>query len=275
MTDQKAKPAAVKKSSFERTNLRSTIAFPYLDLDIAIEVAQAIFQRAGINTCPLDELAAELGQTTTSGNFKLKTSTCRLFGFADKDGQSGVRLTDLGVRLVENHNLREVKATAFLNVPLYAKVFEMYRGRLLPPSKALEREMQSVGVSAKQTDKARHAFQRSAKQAGFFESGEDRLVRPRSGAATTPEDESPLDPPSEPKFSGNNSASTRNGAGSDGGSSYDLPRIDPIILGLLRKLPEASEVWPIDQRKLWLEILENTFNLIYEDGNGTGSDSFD
>jgi hypothetical protein len=51
--------------------------------------------------------------------------------------------------------------------------------------------MRDVGVSSKQLDKARQVFLRPARQANFFEHGEDRLVRPAtsSGPGTPPLDD--------------------------------------------------------------------------------------
>jgi hypothetical protein len=63
-------------------------------------------------------------------------------------------------------------------VALYARIFDNYNGFALPGPAALEKFMREVGVSGKQTGKARQAFMRSARQAGFFAHGEDRLVRP-------------------------------------------------------------------------------------------------
>jgi hypothetical protein len=40
---------------------------------------------------------------------------------------------------------------------------------------------------------------------------------------------------------------------------------DPIIEGLLKRLPKSGEVWPKAQRKLWLQLLEGSFELIYQD----------
>lgn len=168
---------------------RSSIAFPYLDLDAGVEVARAVYNRSGLGGCDLDELAAEMGQTM-SGAFRLKTATAKTFGLVDREGKSGIKLTPLGQNIVTTGE-RAARVTAFMNVPLYSAIFEKYKGHLLPPMKALEREMLSLGVSSKQTDKARQAFERSAKQAGFFEAGDDRLVRPRlegAGATTLPTD---------------------------------------------------------------------------------------
>jgi hypothetical protein len=43
------------------------------------------------------------------------------------------------------------------------------------------------------------------------------------------------------------------------------PKIDPIIQGLLGRLPPSGSQWRMADRKLWLELLEGSFELIYED----------
>jgi hypothetical protein len=98
-----------KPNTGSRTNERSEIAFPYLDLDTAVAVAKHLYTRAGIGSCPLDELAAEMGQTTSGGNFRLKTGAARLFGFVEKDGQSSLKLTELGCRLVSPEGEADAK----------------------------------------------------------------------------------------------------------------------------------------------------------------------
>jgi hypothetical protein len=168
---------------------QSTIVFPYLDLDSAIEVARAVYNRSGLGTCNVDELAAEMDQTV-SGAFRLKTGTAKIFDVIDKDGRSGFKLSELGRQIVSAETERAARADAFMKVPLYSAVYEKYRGHMLPPPKALEREMQSLGVSSKQTDKARQAFERSARQAGYFESGEDRLIRPRADTSQRKDEQS-------------------------------------------------------------------------------------
>ena len=49
------------------------------------------------------------------------------------------------------------------------------------------------------------------------------------------------------------------------GGNKQPPSPDPIINGLLARLPKSGEVWPDAERKLWLGILENAFKLIYKD----------
>lgn len=50
-----------------------------------------------------------------------------------------------------------------------------------------------------------------------------------------------------------------------GGGGSEPPRIDPIIQGLLSRLPKSGEVWPEPERKLWLDLLAVSFKLIYKD----------
>jgi hypothetical protein len=54
----------------------------------------------------------------------------------------------------------------------------------------------------------------------------------------------------------------RGGSGGDGGDQTD---IDPIIHGLLARLPKSGEIWPEAERKLWLDLLAGSFKLIYKD----------
>jgi hypothetical protein len=136
-----------------------------------------------------------------------------------------------------------------LNVPLYRAVFDKYRGGVLPgQAAAIERELVGFGVSDKVKDRARQVLERSAEQAGFFEQGRNRLVMP--GIATGRE--APRD--------------DTGGGGSGGGA--EPPAIDPIIQGLLSRLPKSGDVWPESERELWLDLLSGSFKLIYKDKPG-------
>ena len=50
-----------------------------------------------------------------------------------------------------------------------------------------------------------------------------------------------------------------------GAAVESRPGIDPIIAGLLKRLPKSGEVWPEAERKLWLQLLEGSFKLIYKE----------
>jgi len=49
------------------------------------------------------------------------------------------------------------------------------------------------------------------------------------------------------------------------------PLIDPIIGGLLKRLPKSGAVWPEIERKLWLQLLGGSFKLIYKDAEQQSS----
>lgn len=233
---------------------QSTILFPYLDLDAAIEVADAMYKTRGHGAMEAHELAATMNQTL-SGAFRLKTGTARIFGLSEKGGRDATKLSDLGIRIIEAQTEKEARAEAFLTVPLYRAIYDKYKGQRLPPPKALEREMESLGVSGKQTDKARQAFERSARQAGYFEKGEDRLVRPFFGNGP---ERSPEQPPEERR---DPPSGQGGGDGGSGGGHH------PLIQGLLITLPAVGSDWPQSQRKAWLTMANSIFGMIYKDSS--------
>ena len=109
----------------------STIGFPYMDLEDAIGVAKTMLGAGGVSM-DRDQLAAAMGQVPTSGNFNMKAAAARWFGLIDFT-QGRFQLTPLGFDIFNSSRERAAKATAFLNVPLYRKVFDTFRGRQLPP----------------------------------------------------------------------------------------------------------------------------------------------
>lgn len=233
-----------------RTRQRSTIGFPYMDLDAAIELAQAIHANVGHGECDDDQLAAWSKHSPKSSTFRIQVYTARTFNVLEGEG-SRHKLSTIGQAIVDPNRARQAKAEAFLAVPLFKAIYEKYKGTVLPPAAALERDIAALGVAEKQKGRARQTFERSAEQAGFFEHGKNRLVMPGvlAGSETAkPKEEEP-----------------RGGGGGTGGNGGGQPpAIDPIIHGLLARLPKAGEVWPEAERKLWLELLEGSFKLIYK-----------
>lgn len=252
------KPTSKAGDEDEEGRERSTIKFPYMDLDDAIAVALAVHQTGG-SSCAYDQLAAKLDLSMKSSGFNVRLATARLFGLIEAGrGENDVTLTPLGQTIIDPSQVRGAKVQAFLTVPLYAKLVEHYRGKILPPAAALEREMASMGVAQKQTDKARQAFERSAKSAGYFEFGPGKLVQPNVTPPslshyTAPQSEVPV-PMDESRGKNGGPPSGRGG-----------PPVDPIIVGLLARLPKSGEVWPEAERKLWLDLLEGSFRLIYKE----------
>lgn len=228
---------------------RSTIEFPYLDLDAAVEVAQAVHQVGG-SSCSWDQLAAQMNQTANGGGFRMRVMTARTFGFLTY-AQGTVTLSELGQRLNDPQQENLAKAEAFLRVPLYNRIYEQYKSVTLPPPDALDNEIVKMGVAQKQKEKARQAFQRSASSAGYFWSGPNRLVRPSiKGSAAAPAAEQEVEPEKKKKK-----------------EEDDAPRRHPLIEGLLKELPEPQTEWTTEDRKKWLEMASTIFNVIYKDSD--------
>lgn len=221
---------------------RSTIVFPYGDLNEATSVARALHSNVGNGEADLDQVAGWMGQSMTSGAFRTKVNSARIFGLVST-GRSKLRLTSIGQQIVNPDTEADARVKAFLNVPLYSRLFDDYKGTTLPPNVGLERAMVEYGVAEKQKDKARQTFQRSADQAAFFKEGNNKLVRP--GVQThvnTPE------PEKETKGSG---------------GPPPPPAVHPFIKGLVETLPPAGDAWTEEGQEQWLAAAKAIFKLIY------------
>jgi hypothetical protein len=234
---------------------QSTIAFPYMDLDDAIAVARGVHETTGASPCQQDQLAAKLNLSMNSSGFRMRLSAARLFGVIESDRGGAVRLTSVGQMIVDPSRERDAKVKAFLAVPLYGKLYEHYRGKVVPPTPALTRELIAFGVAQKQADRARQTFERSASTAGFFGMGRDKLIMPAGTSA-------------ESQVS-HEESKKENGGGSGGGSGgNEFGDVDPLVIGLFRRLPRAGTDWDAAGRKKWLETAANIFDLIYEGEGG-------
>lgn len=246
-----------KSKEEKRERALSTIDFPYGSLEDAITVVKAVHKLGG-NECRLDSLAAELGHDTVkSGGFRQKLSTAHTFGLTDLS-QGIVTLTALGAKIVVPEQEKAARVEAFLKVPLYNSLYEEFKNSQLPPNPGLEAKMVTLGVAAKQSDKARQAFQRSAKEAGFSAYGANKLVYPALGNSTVSKakdkDEQQIVDPAK---------------GGNGGNGGDGKKRHPFIEGLLETLPPAAlgaekTEWGLKDRQDWLQTAAGIFNLIYK-----------
>lgn len=236
----------------------SSIAFPYVDLEDAISVANAMLSGGGV-PMDRDQLAAAMGQVPTSGSFNMKVSAARQFGLVDNP-QGKYQLTPLGFEILDGARERQARAEAFLNVPLYRRAYDTFKGRQLPPRPAgLENAFVDFGVSSKQKDKARQAFERSARLAGYFPSpAEDRLVQPVIGASAPSQD---VAPPSETGGSAPTPMPVSVAAPKGG------PDLHPFIVGLLDELPPKGQPWTLQDQADWLQGAAQIFRILYK-GDG-------
>ncbi len=66
---------------------RSTIGFPYLPLDDAVQVAKAVNTVGGMH-CQADQLAAHLNLPVDASMFSLRLNTARIFGLVTRTQES-------------------------------------------------------------------------------------------------------------------------------------------------------------------------------------------
>jgi hypothetical protein len=162
----------------KKERIANAIGFPYTDMSDAIAVAEGMRKGGGI-ALSRDQLAAAMGLAPRGGGFATKIATARIFGVIDTVGGK-YQLTELGHEIVDPSREAGAKIAAFLNVPLFKKAYDEFRGRLLPPRPhGIDAAFVNFGVTEKNVRHARLAFDKSARIAGFFpNAAEDRLVEP-------------------------------------------------------------------------------------------------
>lgn len=227
-------------------NERSTIEFPYADLDSSIEIVRGVHAVGG-TTCEYEQLAAHLSLEPKGGGFRTRVTGAKTFALLTYERGGRITLTELGRQIIDAQQERAAREDAFLKVPLFAKVYENFKGRPLPPQAGLERALIGYGVGSKVVKNARQVLMRSAKQAGYFELSQDRLTAPPNvnrSATSEP-------PPRKEGY--------RNGSGGDGsGGGYH-----PLIEGLLVTLPQAQSSWSTVDRMNWLVMANSIFKTLY------------
>ncbi|MCX7183961.1 MAG: hypothetical protein NTW90_01755 [Nitrosospira sp.] len=245
---------AKKADGADKASTRSTIEFPYTDLENAIEVVKGV-HAAGGTACDYDQLAAQLGMEAKGGGFRMRVIGAQVYGLITYERGGRISLTDLGIRINDPQHEKSARVDAFLSVELYQKVFDQFRGSPLPPQAGFERALVTLGVGPKVKDKARQVLQRSAKQAGFFEMGADRLTKP----AIKVDQISGGD-----KKSTDSKAPQTEGVGGGGGGGHIH---HPFITGLFQTLPPIGSEWAAADRMNWLNIANGVFKLLYKGGN--------
>jgi hypothetical protein len=239
-----------KATADDQLRGRSTIEFPYLDLDNAIEIANNV-RLVGGTGCEWKQLAVKLNQAADGGGFRMRVMTAKVYGLLTYD-RGNIELTDLGIQIIDPQYERRARVDAFIKVALYKQLFDKLNSVTLPPPAAVERMIEQLGVAPKQKDKARQVFMRSAKQAGLFELSAERLSLPPSlnGA----KDSSLGQEPKQEKTGGGN------GNGGDG-PEFNL---DPLLIALLQKIPPQGEKWPKDKRVRWFKTFAMNVSQVYD-----------
>jgi hypothetical protein len=247
-----------------RTRELSSIVFPYRDMENAISVAEGLLKGGGVGLTT-DQLAGQMGLQPGSGNFVLKVAAARIFGLI-VNAQGKYELTNTGFAILDKDEKRQrsAKVDAFLNVPLFRRVYEEFKGKQLPPRPhGLEQALVKFGVTVKQKEAARLILEKSAAQSGFFATDVDRLIMPILAAPTPQERTS--------SYGEGVEAARAVGGGGGMGPPPELREADrgrhPFIQGLLKTLPEPETNWTIEGRAKWLQAAANIFDLMYK-GSG-------
>lgn len=241
----------------KRTRERSTIEFPYSDLESIVEMVRTLHTRAGTQ-CEDVQLAAWMNQTASGGGFRSRLSAGRMFGLIETNG-AHVTITPLGLDSIDDERGPSARAEGFLRVPLYKLMYEQYKGYSLPPPAAIESQMENMGVARKQKDRARQTFTKSAQYAGYIDAATGRFTKPAFAAPS---------PPDRGEERRSDDGEGSNGGGQNGEGDKLPPGLHPFIVGLLHELPPAKTAWSVDKRVDWLTAAATMFKLIYT-GEGT------
>ncbi len=89
---------------------RSTIVFPYLNLDVAVEIVKGVHATGG-QQAQMDALAGHLNESANGGAFRTKIVTAKIFGLV-KYSTGTVTLTPLGSRITDPDQEKAARAEA-------------------------------------------------------------------------------------------------------------------------------------------------------------------
>jgi hypothetical protein len=167
-----------------------------------------------------------------------------MFGLIDTSN-GRLTLTQLGRDILPNSGAEAAsKVSAFLNVELFAAMYEQNKGNVLPPPPAIERQVEQLGVSPKQKERARQTFTKSAVHAGFIDQASGRFVKPGIASREEPD-------------------RSRQKRGGGNGGDGDEPTLHPLIRGLVDSLPQQGETWTLQDAADWLEAAAVNLRIVY------------
>ena len=225
----------------------SRYAFPYYNLEIAIEVAKALYDRAG-GKASMAQLASYLEHTDEfSGAFRSKVWGAKLFGLV-KITSNIISTTPLGEQLASlKSGLQRDRrlAEAFLNVPLFREVYKRYEGSTLPSTReGLKNALYNTfGVPPRIVPVALKTLLMSADQAGFRRENPNRLIHPIPVGLV--EDEGVAVAKEVPQ-------------------KEAVPEsIHPAVSGFLLELPSSEEKWTEGERQRWIDAFTAMIKALY------------
>lgn len=140
----KKKTTGGKSTAEKKTRIRWP--FPRATLEEALKIPQAIKEHHGGNPWEPDEVRQAIGAGTGGNAYFYLTAASRDYGMTSGTvSAEKIELTDLGRDIVYAPNLgseKDLKARAFLNVDIFKRVLEYYKGSNLPEMKYLGNTLQ-------------------------------------------------------------------------------------------------------------------------------------
>lgn len=135
-----------KKKKASRKSASVTRPYPRVTLEEAIQLPNALKEKNGGNPWPPEELGAALGISFKTPRFFYIAAASRDFGLTEGSRDSKqISLTQLGRDLVYSPNSeveKNLKHKAFLNIDLFNRVLEFYKGSDLPEMKYLRNTLE-------------------------------------------------------------------------------------------------------------------------------------
>jgi hypothetical protein len=208
-------------------------------------------------------LAAWLGyKTTRSGTYLTRIAAARQFGLIQSSGDRH-SVTDRGMQIIAPvmpNDAIQAKVEAFLDIELFSKIFQKFRGTSLPPEVGLKNLFRTpeYAILPDRVDQATRVLMNSAEQAGFFSATGDRsrLIMPSnvaSNSTQTLEEKSAAPPqPAQEKPKSGSHVSVDHASG-----------VHSAIVGLLRELPPPGAAWSSSKKQRFLAAFQSTIDFIY------------
>lgn len=244
--------------------VRSGTSSPYFDLDTSIKVAETIHGMGG-GSCSSDQLAHWLSyKTTRSGTYLTRIAAARQFGLIESNSDRHT-VTERGMRIVApvmDNDATQAKIDAFMDVELFSKVFQRFRGSTLPTDSGLKNLFATpeYAILPDRIDAAIRVLNNSAEQAGFLVASGDqrRLITPSVVGTPSPKAQSnageqeKAPAPASEKSKGIGASNVEHTGG-----------VHSAIVGLLRELPPPGAPWSSSKKQRFLTAFQSTIDFIY------------
>jgi hypothetical protein len=191
--------------------------------------------------------------------------SAKYFGFITAE-KGVISVTDRAMAIIAPilpEDADRAKVEAFLNVPIFASVYERFKGQALPPEVGLKNLFkETLHVPEERLSQALRVFYSSAETAGLFRIAGDRsrMISPVV-SGPTPKKEAPA------AKEETTTSAEKPRVGSGGGGGEGPPGIHSAISGLLRELPPPGTPWSAQKKEAFLAAFKATIAFIYPEEN--------